>query len=149
MICVIQRVKRSSVSVNGSAAGSVEKGLTILAGVKKGDTEREAEKLCAKICALRIFEDDKGKMNLSVEDIGGSVLVVSQFTLLADTSRGRRPSFGQAEEPERAKALYSYFAGLFAKRGLDTQTGVFGADMLLYIENDGPATFILSEEPEN
>ncbi len=145
MICVIQRIVSSSVTVEGRVVGSAGKGLNILLGVKKGDTEEMAERLCEKICRMRIFEDERGRMNLSLTDTGGSVLVISQFTLLANTSKGRRPSFEQAEEPERARELYEYFVREFAKRGVPAQTGEFGADMLVKIENDGPVTFVLTD----
>ncbi|MBO4547872.1 MAG: D-tyrosyl-tRNA(Tyr) deacylase [Abditibacteriota bacterium] len=145
MICVIQRVVSSSVTVEGRTVGSAGKGLNILLGVKKGDTEEMAEKLCEKICRMRIFEDAGGRMNLSLEDVGGSVLVISQFTLLANTSKGRRPSFEHAEEPGRARELYEHFVREFGRRGVPAQTGEFGADMLVKIENDGPVTFVLTD----
>ena len=145
MICVVQRIASSSVTVEGETVGKAGRGLNILLGIAKGDTEAMADKLCEKICRMRIFEDGGGRMNLSLQDVGGSVLVISQFTLLANTSKGRRPSFENAEEPERARALYLYFADCFRRNGVPTETGVFGADMLVKIENDGPVTFVLTD----
>ncbi|MBQ9358818.1 MAG: D-tyrosyl-tRNA(Tyr) deacylase [Abditibacteriota bacterium] len=145
MICVVQRTASSSVKVKGETVGRAGRGLNILVGIAKGDTEEMADRLSAKICGMRIFEDDKGKMNLSLRDVGGSVLVISQFTLLGNTSKGRRPSFENAEEPARARELYLYFADCFRNSGIHTETGVFGADMLVSIENDGPVTFVLTD----
>ena len=145
MICVVQRIVSSSVKAEGETVGRAGKGVNILVGIARGDTEAMAEKLCDKICRMRIFEDGGGKMNLSLEDVKGSALIISQFTLLANTSKGRRPSFERAEEPGRAKALYLYFADCFRKRQVPVETGVFGADMLVSIENDGPVTFVLTD----
>lgn len=146
MVCVIQRVSSSRVSVNGETIGSIGPGFNILFGVKKGDTEEMAEKLCNKICGLRIFEDSNGKMNLSLLDTGGSALVISQFTLLGNTAKGRRPSFEHSEEPGRARELYEYFVSLFREKGIHTETGSFGNHMHVDIQNDGPVTFVLTDE---
>ncbi len=144
MIAVVQRVKRSSVEVDNKKIASISKGLNILIGVCKGDDHEKARSLAKKIANLRIFEDDQGKMNLSVKDIGGEVLVVSQFTLCADTSKGRRPSFGRAEDPKIARDIIATFVNALEGEGLDVHVGEFGAYMIVEIINDGPATFILT-----
>jgi len=145
MIVLLQRVKRSSVTVNGKRISSISRGLNLLVGICKGDTEDKARALAKKVANLRVFEDDSGKMNLSVKDVEGEVLVVSQFTLCADLSKGRRPSFGNAESPEIARELIKVFVNSLEEEGLDVYTGEFGAYMIVEIVNDGPATFILKE----
>ncbi len=146
MRLVIQRVTNASVSVDGNIVGKCAEGLCILAGVKVGDTRAEAEWLAEKAVNLRIFSDDDGKMNRSVRDIGGSALVVSQFTLYGDARKGRRPAFTDAEAPDKAAALIEYFVGLLRDTGVPTETGVFGASMHVEIHNDGPVTLILERE---
>ncbi|WP_457639161.1 D-aminoacyl-tRNA deacylase [Persephonella sp.] len=141
MIAVIQRVSSSWVEVDGKVVGKIGRGLNILLGVVKGDTEEDVEKLVKKIPYLRIFEDENGKMNLSVVDIGGEALVISQFTLAGSLKKGRRPSFENAEEPERAEELYNLFVNRLSQY-IPVQTGIFAADMKVFIENDGPVTFI-------
>ena len=142
MRAVLQRVKTSKVYVDGKEVASIGEGLNILLGVGLGDQEEDVNKLVEKIVNLRIFEDDSGKYNLSLHDIKGSALVVSQFTLYANTKKGRRPSFELAERPERAKELYELFVGKLSKH-VPTQCGIFGAMMEVYILNWGPVTIIL------
>lgn len=145
MIAIIQRVLKSYVEVDDKIVGEIEKGINILLGVSKEDSEEDVDKLVNKIVNLRIFEDEKGKMNLSILDIKGEVLVVSQFTLLANLKKGRRPSFENAAFPEEAKRLYELFVDKISFY-LPTQTGIFGADMKVFILNDGPVTFILDSK---
>ena len=141
MKAVIQRVKEASVTVDGELISSVEKGYMVLLGVMKGDTEKEAELLARKTASLRVFEDENGEMNLSVNDIGGEILAVSQFTLCADCKKGNRPSFTNSEEPENANRLYEYFCKELLKNGVKAvKKGVFGADMKVALINDGPVT---------
>lgn len=147
MIAVIQRVSHSSVVIDGSELGKTDKGLMILLGVELGDTSADADKLIKKIPVLRIFEDDQGKMNLSCLDIDGEILVVSQFTLCADCSHGRRPSFIGSASPDEAKALYLYFVEKLRQSGVKkVDTGKFGADMKVSLLNDGPVTIILNSK---
>lgn len=141
---VIQRVTQSSVSVDGTVIGKIGKGLLVLIGVAEEDTEETADKLVRKLTGLRVFEDENGKTNLSIQDVGGSVLVVSQFTLYADTSHGNRPGFTLAAKPEQANELYEYFVEQCEKNGLPTEHGQFGADMKVELVNDGPFTIILT-----
>ncbi len=143
MRAVIQRVTFGKVSVDGQDVASIVNGLVILLGVGPEDTQAIAAELAAKVATLRIFQDEEGKMNLSCLDVGGQAIVVSQFTLFADTRRGRRPSFTGAGKPEVAAPLVDYFAACLRAQGLPTQTGVFGAHMLVEIKNDGPVTIIL------
>lgn len=143
MRAVIQRVTKSSVTVDGEITGRTDKGLMVLIGVAKGDTEKDAKYIADKICGLRIFEDDEDKMNLSVADIGGSILAVSQFTLMADARKGRRPSFSEAEEPEEANRLYKVTCDMMRDNGLHVEEGVFRAHMDVEIHNDGPVTILL------
>lgn len=143
MKLVIQRVKKASVAVNEQIVGQIDHGLCVFAGIAPDDTERDLDRLADKLVRLRVFEDSAGKMNLSLADVNGSALIVSQFTLLADCSTGRRPSFTGAGNPDKARALYHLFLDKVAARGVPVAHGVFGADMLVSLENDGPATFIL------
>lgn len=145
MRAVLQRVKESKVYVDGKEVASIGEGLNILLGVGLGDQEEDVDKLVEKIVNLRIFEDDSGKFNLSLLDIKGSALVVSQFTLYANTKKGRRPSFELAERPERAKELYELFVEKMSKY-VPTQCGIFGAMMDVYILNWGPVTIILDSK---
>jgi len=140
---VIQRVRSASVVVDGSTIGAIDAGLLILVGITAGDTEAEAEHLAGKAARLRIFEDDDGKMNRSVQDIGGACLVVSQFTLYGDCKKGNRPSYIQAARPEVAIPLYEHFVGALRAQELPVETGEFGAEMLVTLENDGPVTLLL------
>lgn len=141
MKAVIQRVLESSVSVDGKIVGSSSKGYMILVGVVKGDTPREAELLARKVAALRVFEDENGKMNKSVLDIDGDVLAISQFTLCADCKKGNRPSFSMSEEPENADRLYKLFCEKLKENGIKrVETGIFAADMKVSLVNDGPVT---------
>lgn len=143
MIVVLQRVKSAEVTVNGSVTGSCGRGLLILLGVAAGDGTADADALAAKISKLRIFEDENGKMNRSVLDIGGGALVVSNFTLLADYRHGNRPSFTGAAAPDEAKRLYGYFSARLAVCGIAVGNGIFGADMQVSLCNDGPVTLTL------
>ncbi|MEC8040826.1 MAG: D-aminoacyl-tRNA deacylase [Pseudomonadota bacterium] len=140
MRALLQRISHASVTVEGEKIGQSGPGLLILICAMQGDSEAQADHLAAKISKLRIFKDEAGKMNKSVKDIGGSALVVSQFTLAADTSRGNRPGFSTAASPEDGKALYEYFAAKLASEGLPVETGEFGADMKVELLNDGPVT---------
>ncbi len=143
MRAVVQRVSESSVTSEGKLSGSIGRGLTVLLGVEEGDTEQDAVYMAEKVCGLRIFEDEEGKMNLSVKDIGGEILAVSQFTLLGDARRGRRPSFSAAAGPKEAEALYRRFVEEVDKQGIRTGEGVFRTEMLVKIYNDGPVTILL------
>lgn len=143
MKAVVQRVKRTRLSVDGALISEIPFGLTVFLGVKTGDAEKEAAYIAKKIAGLRIFEDEQGKMNLSVKDVGGEVLLVSQFTLYGDASHGNRPSFILAERPERAKPLYEYAVTALEQYGITVKTGVFGADMQIEQHNDGPVTILL------
>ncbi|WP_374079735.1 D-aminoacyl-tRNA deacylase [Bdellovibrio bacteriovorus] len=143
MKAVIQRVQHASVTVDGKKISSIDKGFLTLLGVAKGDTEELLQKLIAKIIALRVFPDENGKMNLSLKDIGGSHLIVSQFTLLGDASKGNRPSFIGAESPDIANKLYEKALELSSSQGIPTCGGVFGADMKVDLRNDGPVTLIV------
>ncbi len=143
MKAVIQRVKSAKVVVDGTTVSQINQGVLTLLGVAKGDTEAQLEKLITKILDLRIFEDEQGKMNLSLKDIKGQHLIVSQFTLLGDCSQGRRPSFINAENPQRAKELYEKAIDVSNANHIDTYGGVFQADMKIELINDGPVTFTL------
>lgn len=143
MKAVVQRVKNSSLSVDGELISEIGFGLTVFFGVGQGDTAAQAEKMAYKIANLRIFEDENGKMNKSVKDVGGEVLFVSQFTLYGDCSHGNRPSFSNAEEPSKANALYEFCAEKLRGYGLTVKLGVFGADMKILQLNDGPVSIIL------
>ncbi len=143
MKAVIQRVKESSVSVEDEIIGSIKRGLLILLGVAKGDQKADADYLAEKVANLRIFEDENGKMNRSLLETGGEALVVSQFTLLGDCRKGRRPSFIAAAEPEDANLLYEYFADRLEETGISVQKGKFRAMMDVSLVNDGPVTLIV------
>ncbi|MEL6798583.1 MAG: D-aminoacyl-tRNA deacylase [Pseudomonadota bacterium] len=143
MRCVIQRVSEASVSVSGAVIGEIGPGLMILVCAIAGDDAASAEKLAVKIAKLRIFRDEEGRMNRSVCDVGGSALVVSQFTLAADTSRGNRPGFSSAASPEDGERLYLHFAAALQNAGVPVATGRFGADMAVRLTNDGPVTIWL------
>lgn len=143
MRAVLQRVSEASVSVGGAVLGEIGPGLMILVCAMDGDTEAEARKLAAKTAKLRIFEDEEGRMNRSVLDIGGAALVISQFTLAADTSRGNRPGFSAAAPPEEGRRLYESYAARLQAEGVPVATGRFGADMKVALVNDGPVTIWL------
>ena len=146
MIAVLQRVSKASVSVDGSVVGKCGKGLAILLGVAEGDSEKDATVLAEKISKLRIFTDENDKMNLSVMDIGGEALVVSNFTLLANYAHGNRPDYMSAAKPKEADRLYEYFCDLLSKKLKSVEKGVFGADMALDISNDGPVTIVMDSK---
>lgn len=146
MRAVIQRVSRASVQINSQEFSSIDQGLLALLGVEKGDTSKDADYILEKTLHLRIFEDDRGKMNLSLGDIGAELMVVSQFTLLGDCIKGRRPSFVMAEEPARANALYEYFIEKAAPRVKKLATGKFQEMMHIELVNNGPVTLLLSSK---
>ncbi len=146
MKAVVQRVKNTNLKVDGKLISQIPFGLTVFLGVKIGDGEKEADYIAKKIAGLRIFEDGQGKMNLSVKEVGGEVLLVSQFTLLGDTSHGNRPSFTFAERPEKALPLYEYTVNALQSYGITVKKGVFGADMKMEQYNDGPVTILLDSE---
>ncbi len=143
MKVILQRVLKSSVTVDGVCVGSCGQGYCVLVGIAPTDTKQDISFMAQKIVNLRVFEDENGKMNKSVLDVNGSMLIVSQFTLLADCQTGRRPSFTGAGNPQKAKELFDDFVREVQSLSVPVQTGIFGADMLVHIENDGPATFIL------
>lgn len=145
MKALIQRVLHASVTVNEKITGQINQGLLVFLGVQKGDDKSNADFLSKKICNLRIFEDENCKMNKSLLDIGGKMLVVSQFTLCGDTSRGNRPGFDNAALPDEANTLYEYFSDAVRSNGVEVQNGIFGADMKVEILNDGPVTFMLEK----
>jgi D-aminoacyl-tRNA deacylase len=142
MKCVIQRVRRASVTVGDETVSEIGIGLLVLAAVEKGDAEQVMHDAAKKIRELRIFSDDAGKMNRDVTEAGGSILAVSQFTLAGSIARGRRPSFDNAEEPERARVMFDLFVGELASTGIDVKTGRFREVMIVSLENDGPVTFV-------
>jgi len=146
MRAVVQRVSRASVTVNGQVVGKIDRGLLVLLGVTHADSEAAADYLAEKIAGLRIFEDDAGKMNLSVADVGGAILAVSQFTLYGDVRRGKRPSFDDAARPEQARQLYEYFVERVRALGLRCETGRFQEMMQVELVNDGPVTILLDSE---
>lgn len=148
MRAVIQRVLRAQVEVEQQVVGRIEAGLVVLLGVQQADTERDLMFLVEKTVGLRVFADSEGKMNRSVQEVGGSLLVVSQFTLLGDCRKGKRPSFIQAAPPEVAKQMYEQFVALVRQRGLVVETGTFQADMQVTLCNDGPVTIILDSRSE-
>lgn len=143
MKIVLQRVTSASVTVDGTVTGKIDNGYLLLFGVGKDDTENDCKRLADKIVNLRIFSDDNGKINLSLKDVNGSLLVVPQFTLYADCRKGNRPNFIQAGSPEDANRLFEYFAEYLRNKGQHVETGVFGADMKVELLNDGPFTVIL------
>jgi D-tyrosyl-tRNA(Tyr) deacylase len=145
MIALIQRVSRAKVSVDSRTISNINEGILILLGIRKGDTADQANRLAERCVNLRIFEDSNGKFNFSLKDISGEALVVSQFTLLADTARGRRPSFSDAEEPEKSKELYELFIKAINKSGVHARGGIFGSRMLVSLDNNGPVTIKLEE----
>ena len=142
MKAVVQRVKRTTLRCDGKLVSEIEKGLAVYFGVKVGDTRDKADYLAKKIANLRVFEDENGKMNLSVKDVGGEILAISQFTLLADTSHGNRPGFTDAEAPDKANAMYEYFVERLLSFDIPVKKGVFGGDMKIEQFNDGPVTII-------
>ncbi len=147
MRAVVQRVNKSSVSVDGEIKGSVGKGFNVLLGVMEGDSESQAELLAGKVARLRVFEDENEKMNKSVTDIDGEILVISQFTLCADIKKGNRPSFTDSAAPAEADRLYKYFCSKLLENGVrKVETGVFAADMKVEIENDGPVTIVMDTD---
>ncbi|MBP3761719.1 MAG: D-tyrosyl-tRNA(Tyr) deacylase [Ruminococcus sp.] len=143
MKIVLQRVNSASVEVDGKICGEIQKGYLIFLGVGHDDTEQDCERLAEKIIKLRIFSDENGKINLSLADVGGHLLIVSQFTLYADCRKGNRPNFIQAGSPEKAENLYNYFVDYCRNKGIKTETGIFGADMKVSLCNDGPFTMII------
>lgn len=145
MKLVIQRVKNASVEVEEKIVGEIEKGFLVLVGIKTGDTKEQADYLVKKVCNLRIFTDENNKMNLSLKDVNGKLLIVSQFTLYGNCNDGNRPSFIEAAKPEEAIPLYEYFCNECAKRGIEVQKGIFGADMKVKLLNDGPVTIVIEK----
>ncbi|MBO0476501.1 D-tyrosyl-tRNA(Tyr) deacylase [Vagococcus sp. DIV0080] len=146
MKVVLQKVSQASVSVDSEELGSIKQGYVLLVGVKEGDTEKEADYLVKKINGLRIFEDEAGKMNLDIHQVGGSILSISQFTLLADTKKGNRPSFTKSAHPDEALRLYRYFNESLRDEELVVKEGEFGAHMVVAIENDGPVTIVFDTD---
>lgn len=145
MKLVVQRVANASVKVNGEIIGEIGKGFLVFVGVKQGDTKEQADFLIKKLCNLRVFEDENNKMNLSIKDINGKLLIISQFTLYADCKKGNRPSFIEAARPEIAEPLYEYFKQSCREEGIAVESGKFGADMKINLLNDGPVTIILEK----
>lgn len=146
MRVLLQRVSQAHVTVNGRIVGQIQRGFVILLGVTHDDTQAEADWLAAKVAGLRVFEDAAGKMNASLADVAGALLVISQFTLYGDARKGRRPSFSHAARPEQAEPLVDYFVAQLRGRGFQVETGVFGAHMDVAIYNDGPVTLLLERE---
>ena len=146
MRAVVQRVSQSKVTVDGTVTGEIKKGLMVLLGVADGDTEKDAEYMANKISGLRIFMDEEDKMNLSVKDIGGDILAVSQFTLLGDVRKGKRPSFSSAARPDEANELYQKFIEYLRNDGLHVEEGVFQTHMMVDLTNDGPVTILLDSK---
>lgn len=146
MKLVIQRVLNSQVDVDGKTVGKIGKGFMVLCGITHQDSEKEADILARKLCNLRVFEDENGKMNLSLKDVGGELLIISQFTLYADSmSSGNRPSFIAAARPEKAEPLYEYFIKKCESEGIHVEKGIFGADMKVSLINDGPVTILMEK----
>ena len=141
MIGLIQRVSEANVTVAGEIIGEIGKGMLVLLGVEKEDGDAEIEKLANKLCRYRMFSDEDGKMNLNIEQVGGEILVVSQFTLVADTQKGNRPGFSRGATPEHGEAIYKKFVQALRAKGMAVSTGEFGADMQVGLVNDGPVTF--------
>ncbi|MBT2731450.1 D-aminoacyl-tRNA deacylase [Carnobacterium sp. ISL-102] len=146
MKIVIQRTKEASVSIEGTIMGEITHGLVLLVGIEEEDQQEDIDYLVRKICNMRIFEDSQGKMNLSIEDVGGEILSISQFTLYADTKKGNRPGFTKAAKPETAIPIYDAFNAQLKATGLTVQTGIFGADMQVSLLNDGPVTIIIDSK---
>ena len=146
MRAVVQRVTNADVKIDGRENGKIDNGLLVLLGVGNGDTEEDMKYIADKIIKLRIFSDENDKMNLSLEDVGGSMIVISQFTLYGDCSHGRRPYFGNAMEPVSANEMYEKFVAYIREQGIHTETGEFGADMKVSLTNDGPVTIILESK---
>ena len=146
MRAVIQRVTDADVTVDGQITGAIKNGFVVLLGVEDEDERKDVEYIADKVAGLRVFEDEEGKMNLSLKDVGGQVLAVSQFTLLGDARKGKRPSFIKAARPEKAKALYDEFVELLKEKEIHTEEGIFQADMLVRINNDGPVTILLDSK---
>ncbi len=147
MRVVLQRVKNGSVTVEGKVTGAIEKGYVLLVGIKEGDTKEDVEYVANKIAGLRLFEDEEGKMNDSIQEVGGDILSISQFTLYGDTRKGRRPSFTDAARPDAAEPLWEYFNEVLReKHGLTVEVGVFGAMMDVQLTNDGPVTLIVESK---
>lgn len=149
MKLVLQRVSHGAVRVDGQVVGSIDQGLVVLVGIGQGDTQATATRMVDKLLGLRIFADEAGKMNRSVVEVGGGVLMISQFTLYADCRKGRRPSFIQAAAPDQAKQLYEYCVDCVRRSGVRTQTGIFAADMQVSLVNDGPVTIVLDSAELN
>jgi D-aminoacyl-tRNA deacylase len=149
MRIVLQRVTRAYVEVAGEAVGSIGPGLVILLGVTHSDTREDADYLGTKVIQLRVFRDDAGRMNRSLLDVGGALLVVSQFTLYGDCRKGRRPGFDQAASPEHARSLYEYFVQHLKSSNVNVETGVFQAEMEVHLTNDGPVTFVLDSKAQS
>ena len=145
MKLVVQRVKNAKVEVEGNIVGAIEKGFLVLLGVTHSDTKETADYLVKKLCKLRVFEDENEKMNIALKDVGGSLLIVSQFTLYADCSEGNRPSFINAAKPDMANELYEYFCKKCEEQDIKVEKGIFGADMKVSLLNDGPVTIILEK----
>ena len=143
MKLVVQRVLEASVEVDSEIVGKIDKGFLVLIGIKKGDTKEAADYLVKKLCNLRVFSDEDGKMNLNLKKVGGKLLIVSQFTLYGDCKDGNRPSFIEAARPEEAIPLYEYFCNECEKNNIEVQRGIFGADMKVNLENDGPFTIFV------
>ena len=145
MKLVVQRVKKAEVKVDGNIIGKIDKGFLVLIGIKVGDTKEQADDLVKKLCSLRVFSDENDKMNLSIKDVKGKLLIVSQFTLYGDCSQGNRPSFIEAARPEEANPLYEYFCNQCELNNIEVQKGIFGADMKVKLINDGPVTIIIEK----
>lgn len=145
MKLVVQRVKKAEVKVDGNIIGKIDKGFLVLIGIKVGDTKEQADYLVKKLCNLRVFLDENDKMNLSIKDVKGKLLIVSQFTLYGDCSQGNRPSFIEAARPEEANPLYEYFCNQCELNNIEVQKGIFGADMKVELINDGPVTIIIEK----
>ena len=145
MKLVVQRVKKAEVKVDGNIIGKIDKGFLVLIGIKVGDTKEQADYLVKKLCNLRVFSDENDKMNLSIKDVKGKLLIVSQFTLYGECSQGNRPSFIEAARPEEANPLYEYFCNQCELNNIEVQKGIFGADMKVELINDGPVTIIIEK----
>ena len=145
MKLVVQRVKKAEVKVDGNIIGKIDKGFLVLIGIKVGDTKEQADYLVKKLCNLRVFSDENDKMNLSIKDVKGKLLIVSQFTLYGDCSQGNRPSFIEAARPEEANPLYEYFCNQCELNNIEVQKGIFGADMKVELINDGQVTIIIEK----